>query len=429
MSNKPPITFAFDQEFKEQIEFFQQKVRLPTKKYSDLLGGGHSRAFVVAGATKDQLLCDFQTEVGKAIATGGGLKEFQNTFDDIVKKHGWIHKGKPAWRAKVIFETNLRTSYMAGQYKQMTDPDLLKMRPYWEYRHGGSKNPRIEHLRLHGMVLRADDPFWRTHYPPNGWGCSCDVMSRSDHDLKRLGKKLEKAPDIEYQDKVIGHGDEALTVSVPRGIDPGWDYNPGQAAFGDMKRIEPMEPGAQNWKPIDYKQDRAPQQESETASSALPPPDLPFVKRELPKQPTVETVDAAVKIIEQELGKEPVFTCKTKAFDYNVLLEPTYLAKHIIADKSDPDRIRYVPLVRECIEDPHEVWMRFEENTISGKVRLVFNFLKSFEIESDGNPDKKTLLVFANAVNGKIAVTTMFPTNDETYNGQKRSGKLVLSKI
>ena len=62
---------------------------------------------------------------------------------------------------RTIFETNLRTSYMAGRLKQMRAPAVVKMRPYWQYRHGENGtplNPRPQHVSWDGLVLMHDDP-------------------------------------------------------------------------------------------------------------------------------------------------------------------------------------------------------------------------------------------------------------------------------
>ena len=32
---------------------------------------------------------------------------------------------------------------------------------------------RPQHLEWDGLVLPVDHPFWKTHAPPNGWGCRC----------------------------------------------------------------------------------------------------------------------------------------------------------------------------------------------------------------------------------------------------------------
>lgn len=37
----------------------------------------------------------------------------------------------------------------------MTDPDVLKRRPYWQYLVGDSKKHRKEHLKLNGLILPA----------------------------------------------------------------------------------------------------------------------------------------------------------------------------------------------------------------------------------------------------------------------------------
>ena len=36
---------------------------------------------------------------------------------------------------------------------------------------------RADHIPFYNLMLPADDPFWDTHYPPNGWGCKCSACS------------------------------------------------------------------------------------------------------------------------------------------------------------------------------------------------------------------------------------------------------------
>ncbi len=116
----------------------------------------------------------------------------------------------------------------------MTDPDVTAMRPFWQYRHGNSKRPRPEHVALDGMVLRHDDPFWSTHYPPSGFGCKCRVVTMSQRDMDREGKNLDKAPDVEYYDWTDRNGN---VHKIPKGADPGWDYNVGQAVERSFKAL------------------------------------------------------------------------------------------------------------------------------------------------------------------------------------------------
>jgi len=128
----------------------------------------------------------------------------------------------------VIYNTNVRTAYQAGRWKQMTDPELLKLRPYLVYHHGDSRQPRPDHLSWDGLVLPADDPWWQTHYTPNGWGCTCSVFSVGPRDLERMGKSgPDTAPPIVIDAK----------TGAPVGIDKGWDYNVGQAAEKSYKLL------------------------------------------------------------------------------------------------------------------------------------------------------------------------------------------------
>jgi len=223
--------------FRAQIAFFRGKVNVPTATWTDVWRDGHDTAFMVAGAYKAELLADFRGAVDKAVSSGTTLEEFRKDFDRIVETHGWSYNGGRGWRTRVIYETNLRASYQAGRFAQLTDPELLAARPYWRYVHSDFvRNPRPEHLSWDGLVLRHDDPWWSAHFPPNGWGCKCRVFPESEASLKRRGLRIGTAPPTRYETRVVGsRGLRAQSVRVPEGIDPGWDYTPGRTVADQVR--------------------------------------------------------------------------------------------------------------------------------------------------------------------------------------------------
>ena len=218
--------------FDEQIQFFGAKVQIPTRRWTDLWHEAHDTGFMVAGANDAALLADLHTAVQAGINDGETLSQFRKRFDEIVLRRGWDYKGSRRWRTRLIYETNLRTSYAAGRRRQQLR--LARRRPYWLYRHSdASTHPRPLHVSWDGLVLPADDPWFSTHYPPNGWGCKCRVLALSERDLERRNLKVGTAPadgDRIWIDKVTGE-----RHVVPRGIDPGWAYAPG-ASLSDRAR-------------------------------------------------------------------------------------------------------------------------------------------------------------------------------------------------
>lgn len=209
--------------FQEQIEFFRKKLNLPTEAWDDIWQDAHDRAFVVAGAMNADLLDDLRKAVDAAIAGGDTIQDFRKKFDSIVAKHGWHgwtgegSKASEAWRTRTIYTTNIATSYAAGRWQQLTDPDLLKLRPYWRYIHNDSVlSPRPQHKAWgdSGLTLPHDHPFWKTHFPPNGWGCRCRVTA-----VKGPGENDATEPPA-------GWDTPDAKGNIP-GIDKGWAYAPG----------------------------------------------------------------------------------------------------------------------------------------------------------------------------------------------------------
>ena len=240
----PTTASALDLPFDEAIAFYRQKANVATERWTDVYAAAHSHSFSVAGANTDALVADFRAEIDKALSEGTTIAEFRKDFDQIVEKHGWEYKGKRGWRTRVIFDTNLRTAYSAGRYAQQTLPETLQAFPFWQYHHSGSLHPRKEHLSWDGKVLRADDIWWSTNYPPNGWRCGCFTTPVSPGGLRRMGKLgPDETPELLFRAEEVG----GVRREVPFGVDPGFEYNPGATWLngitrGVVQRVRPTPP-------------------------------------------------------------------------------------------------------------------------------------------------------------------------------------------
>lgn len=210
--------------FAEQVAFFRNKLGnlVPTAKWDDLQKAQHDTAFMVAGAQKADLLADLAASIDKAISQGTGLDAWRKDFNAAVAKHDWhgwtgesTQAGR-AWRTRVTYQTNMQTSYAAGRFAQLQEGGF----DYWVYHHSdGVKVPRQQHLAWDGLALPANDPFWQTHYPPNGWGCQCYVTGARNKELAEMhGADFSKTPP---------EGTE--------GIHKGWDYAPGASVANTAK--------------------------------------------------------------------------------------------------------------------------------------------------------------------------------------------------
>lgn len=135
MSDAAELALTWKRPFSEQVDYFRSKLNLPSERWDDIRGAAHDRGFMVAGVTKADMLQDFRDAVDRAIAKGGGLQAFRRDFAQIVQRYGWDYNGSFDWRSRVIYQTNLASSYAAGRWAQLTDPAFAKAWPYWRYVH------------------------------------------------------------------------------------------------------------------------------------------------------------------------------------------------------------------------------------------------------------------------------------------------------
>lgn len=207
--------------FEKQAQYFEKKLNLPTNTYLDIMGKEHDYFFVVAGANRNEILNGLREAVDNAILNGGTLEEFRKDFDKNVEKTGWQYNGGRNWRTRIIYDTNVYGAYNRGRLEQHLE--LKDVMPYWEYIHNDNAHPRPQHVAWDGKILRADDPWWKYHYPVKAYRCHCTVIAHDDDDLKAMGRTVESFPEIEWEEKTVGiRSGNVQTVKVPKGYDVGF---------------------------------------------------------------------------------------------------------------------------------------------------------------------------------------------------------------
>ena len=175
--------------FEEAEAYFRQRVPVTAPVFYSIAYEYRALAFTVSGYSKLQILRRFYEELLAAIEDGNTLTEFRASINSFLEREGY--DGATPYQAENIFRSNIQTAYNVGHYKQMTAPDVMELRPYWQYDAVNDSRTRPSHLAMDGRVYPADHPVWDTWFPPNGFKCRCAVRTLSRRQVERLGLQVE----------------------------------------------------------------------------------------------------------------------------------------------------------------------------------------------------------------------------------------------
>lgn len=241
----------------EAIRHFERKGYQVGFAWQDVWQEEHAKAFTVAKAMRVDILQDIRAAMDAAIREGTTLQDFQKRLRPLLEEKGWwgkqrmvdlatgelktVQLGSPR-RLEIIFRTNMRTSYAAGKWERIQRTKAAL--PMLKYMAVLDDHTRDQHRAWHGTILPVDDPFWSTHYPPNGWNCRCGVMQMTRRQAQAAGG-ASKRPEGGSRSYVNPRTGEVITV--PDGIDPGFGYNVGEAhirALTPRPSTSPLAPAA-----------------------------------------------------------------------------------------------------------------------------------------------------------------------------------------
>ncbi len=228
--------------------FMRRALLEPSFRWQDVWQDEHARSFAVAGIARLDVLKAFQDELELAVREGRSLADFQGTMRSRLVQLGWwgdIEIEDPTGaedprvvrfndaRLRTIFDVNMRQSHAAGRWARVQRGK--RRMPFLMYRTMRDERVRASHAAWDGLVLPVDHPFWREHYPPNGWRCRCTAFAvdQRDIDRRRADGEIIKTDAPADERVTFVNRRTGEVVQVPRGVDPGFAYNPGIAAERD----------------------------------------------------------------------------------------------------------------------------------------------------------------------------------------------------
>lgn len=241
------------------IAYFRSKGYVLTWSWRDMAEEAHALAFTVAKSAGFDVLGDIKGALETALAEGQTFRTFAN--DELVntlrRKGWWGRRFDPETgeavqlgsyrRLKTIFTTNIRTARAAARYQAMKAN--ARARPYWMYDAVNDSRTRPSHAALDNLVFRHDDPFWQTHFPPNGFNCRCVVRALTRNEVRNRGLEVLRSEGrIQRVDQDFG-GRQTWTMGYdPPGAgrremlipDPGFGRRPFPGLAIDAGLIERM---------------------------------------------------------------------------------------------------------------------------------------------------------------------------------------------
>lgn len=99
----------------------------------------------------------------------GNMKPFERFLNDVQK----INKAYNSYYLRAEYNFAKASARMAAKWKLYeADGDRYLL----QYRTAADERVRKSHRLMHNITLPVGSKFWDWYFPPNGWGCRCNVV-------------------------------------------------------------------------------------------------------------------------------------------------------------------------------------------------------------------------------------------------------------
>lgn len=220
---KPPTDPA---RYDEAVKWFRARVPMTDEAFDALVLAEKEHAFVVANVTQANTVQAIYHEIDTALLEGTTFEEFKKAVLPVLEEE--INGPTPA-QLETVFTTNIMSAVNAGRYAVFDDPEVKAARPYLRNDAIGDSRTCPICSPLDGIVLPADDKFWRKHSKPLHPRCRCMDVALSKEEARAEGI-TDEIPDAEPP--APGFGKRPLLE------DPGANWTPDLSGLDPLVRDE-----------------------------------------------------------------------------------------------------------------------------------------------------------------------------------------------
>ena len=258
---------------------------------------------------------------------------------------------------KTEYETVVASGQMARRYLEVTADKEVFPLLQWDAVNDGRTRP--EHRRLDRVILPADDPFWKSYWPPIGYGCRCDVRQL------RSGRVTPKANAYAKAKQTVNNKSPFIGNSVVDGEVFGINH----PYIGGKKTAFDLKPNQYGLKPL---------------SSIYSKSGLPKLKQGFNSKQ--EWQDHFADLYKKLNGKDGNITI-TDALD-----RPLLINSNVIGTTHSKPRYDLGGSLLDVLQNPDEVYSNYHKGSRDAKKLFGYKYIKFYAgkpvvvvVSPDGN--------------------------------------------
>lgn len=149
--------------FDEASKWFRGRTPVTKAEWELMSAKARRQSFTIAGTQQLKVVQTVFDELQKAIDKGTPIDAWRKALKNKLKGD---FAEKNAHNLTTAFINANQTAYNTGRYYQLSDPSVTASLPYWGWDSVMDTLTSPICTELNGTVLRHDDPWWLTHWPP-----------------------------------------------------------------------------------------------------------------------------------------------------------------------------------------------------------------------------------------------------------------------
>lgn len=196
--------------FDEAVAFFRAKNVITPAEFDALRDRFRTGGFVARQLATQRLQQVARDSIQRLLEQGVTIAEavaqIRDAKSDINASLG-IAPVSSGYLDNVI-RTNVATSYGAGRWQAINDPNVRALRPYLQYRTAGDERVRAGHRALNGLVFASGSELAARYAPPLFYRCRCVMVTLSTRQFADRGL-------VEQTTRVDGIESEEFWAGAP----------------------------------------------------------------------------------------------------------------------------------------------------------------------------------------------------------------------